>query len=101
MKRAAVYIRYNKPIEDMQLEEILNYAKKKNLYIYQVNKDVCSGLTYNPPGLNNLINASHNFDSLLVYSSSRISRNYKYFQETKTKLLKSNVNIISLKEGAI
>lgn len=99
--KAAIYIRYNKPIEDIQLEELLNYAKENNLDLYKVYKDVCSGILPNPPGLTDLIKNSHEFDTLLVYSFSRISRNFKYFYAVKNKLQNSNVNIISLKEGAI
>ena len=101
MNKAAIYIRYNKPIEDMQLEELLNYAKDNNLDLYKVYKDVCSGIIPNPPGLTNLIKNSHEFDTLLVYSFNRISRNIKYFYDVKNKLQNSNVNIISLKEGAV
>ena len=101
MNKTAIYIRYNKPIEDMQLEELLNYAKRNNLDLYKVYTDVCSGIIPNPPGLTNLVKDAHNFNSLLVYSLDRISRNYKYFHDIKTKLSTTNVNIISLKEGAV
>lgn len=101
MNKAAIYIRYNKPIEDMQLEELLNYAKDNNLDLYKVYKDICSGIIPNPPGLTDLIKNSNEFDTLLVYSFNKISRNIKYFYDVKTKLQNSNVNIISLKEGAI
>ena len=99
--KVAVYIRYNKPVKDIQLEELLNYTKENNLDLYKVYKDISSGIVPNPPGLTNLIKDTSKFDTLLVYSFSRISRNIKYFNEVKTKLSKSNVNIISLKEGAI
>lgn len=99
--KAAIYIRYNKPMEDIQLEELLNYAKENNLDLYKVYKDVCSGILPNPPGLTDLIKNSHEFDTLLVYSFSRISRNFKNFYSVKNKLQNANVNIISLKEGAI
>lgn len=99
--KVAIYIRYNKPIEDMQLEELLNYAKENNLDLYNVYKDISSGIIPNPPELTNLINNSHKFNTLLVYSVDRISRNFKYFHDVKAKLTKNNVNIISLKEGCI
>ena len=99
--KVAIYIRYNKPVEDIQLEELLNYAKKNNLDLYKVYKDICSGILPNPPGLTDLIKNSHEFDTLLVYSFSRISRNFKNFYSVKNKLQNANVNIISLKEGAI
>lgn len=99
--KVAIYIRYNKPTEEIQLEELLNYVKENNLDLYKVYTDICSGIIPNPPELTNLIRNSHNFNSLLVYSVDRISRNYKYFYDVKTKLFNSNVNIISLKEGAV
>lgn len=99
--KVAVYIRYNKPEEEVQLEELLNYAKNNNLDLYKVYKDVCSGILPNPPGLTDLIKNSHEFDTLLVYSFSRISRNFKHFYAVKNKLQDSNVNIISLKEGYV
>lgn len=99
--KVAVYVRYNKPEEEIQLEELLNYAKSNNLDLYKVYKDICSGILPNPPGLTDLIKNSHEFDTLLVYSFSRISRNFKYFYDVKNKLQNSNVNIISLKEGAV
>lgn len=99
--KVAIYIRHNKPIEDMQLEELLNYAKENNLDLYKVYTDVCSGIIPNPPELTNLIKNSNKFSTVLVYSLDRISRNYKYFYDVKTKLLNSNVKILSLKEGII
>lgn len=97
-KKAAVYIRYNKPAEDIRLEEFLNYAKENELDLYKIYIDLCSGLEPNPPKLKNLIKEAKNFDKLLVYRFDRISRNVKLFHEIKDELAKSNVKIYSLKE---
>ena len=99
--KVAVYIRYNKPVKDIQLEELLNYVEENNLDLYKVYTDICSGITPNPPELINCIKNLNEFNTLLVYSLDRISRNMQYFYNVKASLLKSNVNIISLKAGVI
>lgn len=99
--KVAVYIRYNKPIEDIQEEAFINYAKNNNLDLYKVYVDICSGVMKNPPELTKMLNDSDNFDTLLVHSLDRISRNATKFYEVKKKLYNSNVNIFSLKEGLI
>lgn len=101
MNKVAIYMRYNKSVEDMQLEGFLEYAKEKELDLYKVYSDICSGYISSPPALTNLINDSNKFDTLLVYSLDRISRSANIFYDVKNKLRKANVNIISLKEGVI
>lgn len=100
-KKAAIYIRYNQPTEKMQLEEVVNYAKKNNLDLYKIYIDVCSGTLPNPPELTKLIKEANNFDKLLIHSLDRISRNMQCFHDVKDKLSKSNVNIISVKERLV
>lgn len=99
--KVAIYIRYNKPVENIQLEEVVNYAKENNLDLYKIYIDVCSGIIPNPPELTKLIKEAKNFDKVLIHSLDRISRNINYFHEVKAKLVKSNVNIISLKEKLV
>lgn len=96
--KVAVYIRYNKSVEKMQLEETLNFAKANGLDLYKIYIDVCSGLASNPPELTKLIKEAKNFDKVLVYSLDRISRNVTKFREIQENLIKSNVNIYSVKE---
>lgn len=96
--KVAVYIRYNQSVEKMQLEEILNYAKENNLDLYKIYIDVCSGIIPDPPQLTKLIKEANNFDKVIIHSLDRISRNMNYFNNVKSKLLSSNVNIISVKE---
>ena len=99
--KVAIYIRYNKSVEKMQLEEVVNYAKKNNLDLYKIYIDISSGILPNPPELTKLINESRNFDKLLIHSIDRISRNIKYFYDVKNKLYKNNVKIISVKENLL
>lgn len=99
--KVAIYIRYNKPEKNIQLEEVINYVKENNLDLYKIYIDICSGIVPNPPQLTNLIKDANKFDKLLIHSLDRISRNIDYFHSVKAQLLKSNVNIISLKEKVV
>ncbi len=107
-QRGWIYCRANKTENseghlEMQEKRLLEYARMNGIEVVGISTDVCSGLSIERTGLDEVMEAAtaRKMDVLLVLAVSHIGRDVIPTLEHMRKLLDCGVGVESVKEGII
>jgi DNA invertase Pin-like site-specific DNA recombinase len=104
MKRAAVYVRVSTVDQhpETQLNELRTFAAQRGFHVVQEYTDHgFSGTKARRPALDKLMEDArrHKFDSLMVWSISRLARNTKHLLQTLDELNGLGIQFLSQQEA--